>query len=784
LAHPSVTIDIPVAEDWMDWKWQQRNAIRSVEKLVEFFPGLSSGVCERIRQNAKRRRVQITPYALSMIQRSPDGDRPADGDPLWKQFIPFWPEEEESSNYAYDGHTENWEMPEEMVTPIAQHKYDNRVIVRVANVCHAYCQFCYEALRTLEKDSVKLSFQEQHWKDTVEYVRKTSSIEEVILSGGEPLMLQDEQVERLLSDLNSIGRPLIKRIHTRALTFNPFRVTPALTEIFARQKLASLGLHVTHPNELTPEFLDAVDRLHAVVPILFANMPLLRGVNDSVEMMHELGIKLYSCGVIPHYLYHFMPYSPGSVEFRTSVQNGIDIVRSLKRRISNLAVPEFVMPHHTGKYSPPLLHIHEVPPHRTIDRAGHPVVRFENWIGHTVDYPDVRTESVDGAVAIEQAHNARAVLEVDLDAIAHNLDLVRQFSGTSKVMAVLKGNAYGLGAVPIARLLEAHGVEAFATDNIAEGVELRAQGISRPIMIIDGDVPENVALAMEFNLTPGIADTEQLRAYQDSAAAVSRRHPVWLVANVGFNRYGYRDLSRFSQFVAEAGACPNLEVQGVYAHLTNADSDSEINLAQIAEYELFLEKARAILGPQLASSLFASHGLVRWGRQFQMDWVRPGLVLFGEHMFDQTVEAETLERVRQLRPAIRLRARITHLVDFARADGVGYGQRLQALPGQRLATVAFGFGSGYPLRGNGLPALVDGKPAALFGDSGMDSLQIDVTGIDAKLYNWITLAGTDGDQRQPFSLLAQRAGTNVYQLISGLRCRRIYLKKDKDQVIQ
>jgi lysine 2,3-aminomutase len=406
----------PLQAQWSDWKWQQRNAIRTVQQLLDAFPGLNSDVSEAVQRNLEHRRFQITPYTLNLIRRSPAGDRPASDDPMWRQVVPYW-SEDQNSDYAYDAQTDNWELPNEMVTPIAQHKYDNRIIIRLANVCLAYCQFCYEALRTLEKDSPKLSFQDRHWGDTLAYLRRTPKVEEVILSGGEPLMLQDEQLDRVLCDLNGLGRPMLIRIHTRALTFNPFRITPELCALLAGHKIVAVGLHVTHPNEITSDFLAAVDRLHQAVPILFANMPLLKGVNDSVEMMHHLGMKLYSCGVIPQYLYHFMPFSPGGAEFRTTVQAGIDIVRSLKRRVSNMAVPEFVMPHSTGKYSPPLLHINEAAPVRTIDDSGHAVIRYSNWLGETVNYPDGYQNGSGKNPAIVRAQEVPAVLDSEATAL-------------------------------------------------------------------------------------------------------------------------------------------------------------------------------------------------------------------------------------------------------------------------------------------------------------------------------------------------------------------------------
>lgn len=768
----------PTVAEWTDWKWQQRHAIRSVQQLMEAFPGLVPAVEEYVQRNLAHRRFQITPYAAGLVHHVPGTGRPDPMDPLWRQFVPYWPEEG-AAGFEYDGHTDNWEMPGEMVTPIAQHKYDNRIIVRLANVCLAYCQFCYEALRTLERESSKLSFQQKHWDETVEYVRRTSRVEEVILSGGEPLMHPDERLDRVLSDLDTIGRPIVKRIHTRALTFNPFRITKDLLAILKRRHVTALGLHVTHPNEITPEFLAAVGGLQESVPILFANIPLLKGVNDSAELIHDLGMLLYANGVIPHYLYHFMPHSPGAVEFRTSVQTGIDIIRTLKRRTSNLAVPEFVLPHYTGKFTPPLAGYDESPFTRVVDDSGSPAVRFKNWLGETVNYHDERDVG-NSEIAAESARAARVVLSVDVTGVRENVDRIREYAPGARIMAVLKADAYGLGAAAIAKAIEGQ-VSAFATDNVAEAVELRRTGLRLPILIIDGDVPDNAATALEYELMPGIANYDLLDAFQRAAATASRVHPVWLVANVGFNRSGFREPGQFAAFARRAQACGNLEVRAVYAHLTDSNGDPAVSREQIDEFKRLFEIAKEILGPRLESSLFASHGLLRWGKSFPTDWVRPGLLMFGEHAFkEDVVETETLQAVQRFRPALRMRARITQLLAFDGSEGVGYGRHVRTHAGQRLATVSMGFGTGYPLTTGSAYALVHGQRAPLFGESGMDSLQIDVTELpEAALYEWVTLAGADGDQRMSFSELARRSDCTVYKLLSGLRCRREHLHSER-----
>lgn len=385
---PAAALDRRLPENWEDWQWQQQHSIRSLQDLLREFPGLPEAVLQGIRKNQAERRFQITPYTLGLIHRAADGLRPADGDPVWHQLVPYW-ETEGKAAYHYDAETENWELPGEMVTPIAQHKYVNRVIIRLSNVCHSYCQFCYEALRTLEKKSPKDSYQLQHWQATLDYLAGHPEVEEVILSGGEPLMRSDDQLDSVLGDLRRLGRWIAIRIHTRALFFNPFRITDRFAGMLGRYDVNAIGLHVCHPNEITDEFRTAVRKLRRAVPILFANMPLLRGINDDEATLHTLVMSLYREGVVPHYLYHFLPFSPGAEEFRTSVQTGIDLVRALKRRITNLAVPEFVIAHTSGKHTLPLLASGEEPPRPGVDAQGNPVIRYTNWRGETVEYLDM-----------------------------------------------------------------------------------------------------------------------------------------------------------------------------------------------------------------------------------------------------------------------------------------------------------------------------------------------------------------------------------------------------------
>ncbi|MCI0627756.1 MAG: 4Fe-4S cluster-binding domain-containing protein [Acidobacteria bacterium] len=369
--------------EWRDWQWQQRHAVRSLEQLLVPFPRLDVELRRRIEAATKERRFQITPYALSLVELGPDGN-PSDKCPLWRQLIP------DIEGFPGDEalRTPNWELPEEMVTPIAQHKYPNRIIVRVVNACHSYCQFCFLSHRTL-------TFTRQaniagSWRETLTYIERSEEIQEIIFSGGDPFLLGTEQLERLLQDVRRLRRRLVIRIHTRVLAFSPFRVDPALCRLLRRADVGTVVLHATHPRELTPEGRQCVTRLARSVRLLRSHVPLLRGVNDSIEVLSHLLMSLYAEGVSAGYLFHFAPNSPSAHLFETSVRAGADLVRALRRRLPGPAVPEYVVVHPSGKLTVDTSHV------SVSEIYGeHARLRALNWRDERIEFPARRAEGWD-----------------------------------------------------------------------------------------------------------------------------------------------------------------------------------------------------------------------------------------------------------------------------------------------------------------------------------------------------------------------------------------------------
>ncbi|UUE10065.1 4Fe-4S cluster-binding domain-containing protein [Dickeya zeae] len=367
---------------WTDWRWQQKNAIRDEPALRAACGGWSDEIAQRITHNLASRKMQITPYYANLIKDA--GYKNIVDNPLWRQVVPFWLDDGAT---GYDGESENWELSHEMKTPICQHKYDNRVILRMVNTCNSYCQFCFEALRTLKVDSEKENAGRKAFQDSLNYIRDTPGVEEVILSGGDPMMLTDAKLDECLGAIRNIRDSLLIRIHSRSLTFNPYRITDTLLDILRRHRVNAFGVHVCHPLELSDAFRDAVKRIQQVVPIVFSNMPLLRGVNDNEDTLRQLFIELYRMGVKPYYLYHFMPFSPGASEYKASIRDAIAIMNRLKRRVSNIALPEYVLPHAKGKFTVPLLSsAQDMPQFEDID--GERFYRFTNWQGDVCRWQD------------------------------------------------------------------------------------------------------------------------------------------------------------------------------------------------------------------------------------------------------------------------------------------------------------------------------------------------------------------------------------------------------------
>lgn len=372
---------------WYDWKWQLQNAIQTQEQLQQIYANLSEKHCSCLSNWEKRDlQIRLTPYLISLAQSVPSANNP-----IWRQFFPVFDELLPGQVFRsdeYSNKNENWENNNEMLTPICHWKYDNRVIVYSLDTCFSYCTYCLRSIISSclnEKHGGLL-----HWQETIDRIKQHPEIEEVIISGGDPLVYDNNKLEQMFSDVRQITSIKVLSLNTRTFTHNPYRIDEQLCKLFNKYRLIKLGIHITHPVEITQDFIDAADRLSRIAGkvLPLAQIVLVKGVNDNVETLRELFISLYSLGIKPYYLLHNMPNIPSAASQRTSVKRGVELLRQIKRKISNPAVPEYIIVHRTGKKTVPFETNGTSEFYYTSNKKGESVVRFKDWRGNWEEYLD------------------------------------------------------------------------------------------------------------------------------------------------------------------------------------------------------------------------------------------------------------------------------------------------------------------------------------------------------------------------------------------------------------
>jgi lysine 2,3-aminomutase len=375
---------------WSDWRWQQRNRLDSHSDLKSFFPNIAIPQQQAFRSHIQKFNLAITPYALSLIEYD-DRLNPAESDPIWNQFR-FLKDDERSGATDYDGTQENWEAPEEMPTPILHHKYPDRAIIRIINTCFGHCNYCYLTSRVLDKNRQKGKVGDSaDWSKSLDYLQANPQIRDVLISGGDPLILENDRIDQVLTDLARIKSIQSVRINTRVLTFNPYRLDQGLAQVIKKHRVTALEIHVAHPRELSEtvdERLSLLDE-SGYRPLILWRAPLLYGINDSEDVLKELLVKLYQRRITPYYLFHFAPYALGRTAHGVSVRRGAELLANIRREIPGPAFPQYALFHVGGKHDIPLDSGGTSEFVYTLDDKDRPIVKFKNWKNKWVTYADV-----------------------------------------------------------------------------------------------------------------------------------------------------------------------------------------------------------------------------------------------------------------------------------------------------------------------------------------------------------------------------------------------------------
>lgn len=330
--------------DWQDWRWQLKNRVTSPAALAGI-PGRPKVRLEKLRPVLSSYPMAVTPYYLSLIQEGREND------PVALQCIPDLNEISVRPDYPDDPLGEDSLMP----VPKLIHRYPDRVLAIVTKTCATYCRHCN---RKRYWNAPEVSTFKKRLQKMLRYVAQTHQVREVILSGGDPLTCNDEALEYILAQFSAIPHVEVLRIGSRVPVVLPMRITKDLCRIFKRYRPLWFNTQFNHPSEITKDAARACNRLQEAGIPLSNQSVLLKGVNDTPEIMRDLLYGLQKISVRPYYLFHCEPVH-GCAHFRTDAASGLALMDEIRKNCSGLALPQYVadIPGEAGKV--PLLPLSE-----------------------------------------------------------------------------------------------------------------------------------------------------------------------------------------------------------------------------------------------------------------------------------------------------------------------------------------------------------------------------------------------------------------------------------------
>jgi len=362
---PSIWKDVSERE-WNDWRWQLRNRITTVDKMKEVIE-LDPGEVEGITQSKGRLAMAVTPYFASLMD-------PVNANcPIRRQVIPRVEECHLSKSDMVDPLGEDKNSP----VPGLVHRYPDRALLLVTDQCATYCRYC---TRRRLVGAHERPIPEGAFDEVLKYLKAHRKIRDVLLSGGDPLLLENERIEEFLSRLRMIPHIELLRIGTRVPVTLPQRITPGLVRMLKKYHPLMISIHFTHPKEITDAVKKACGELADAGIPLGSQTVLLKGINDKPAIMKKLLHELLKIRVRPYYIYQ-CDLATGTEHFRTSVATGIQIIEKLRGHTTGYAVPTYVIDAPGGGGKIPLA------PDYLMSRGNGKVV-LRNYEGKTFEYPE------------------------------------------------------------------------------------------------------------------------------------------------------------------------------------------------------------------------------------------------------------------------------------------------------------------------------------------------------------------------------------------------------------
>ncbi len=368
----------------------------------------------------------------------------------------------------------------------------------------------------------------------------------------------------------------------------------------------------------------------------------------------------------------------------------------------------------------------------------------------------------------------RAQANVDLQAICHNLKEVKQhITANTKIMVIIKADAYGHGAIPVAKALEHSGADAYGVAIVEEAMELRDAGIDKPILILGYTPKQQYDMVVSGNITQTIFQYEMASALSDEAVRQGKKAMIHLKLDTGMSRIGFSDTTESIEEIKRIAKLPGVEIEGIFTHFAKADeTDKSSTRLQLHRYQTFIDQLEleGILIP--IKHVSNSAGIIEFP-EANYNMVRCGIATYGIYP-SEWVDHQTV----QLKPAMDLKTHVIYVKDVNEGIGISYGAIYVTGKKTRIATIPVGYADGYSRNlSNTGKVIIHGQYAPIIGRVCMDQFMVDVTGIEnVRQGDTVTLMGSDQDACITPEELSQWSHSFPYELICtiGKRIPRVY----------
>ncbi|MCX7994318.1 MAG: alanine racemase [candidate division WOR-3 bacterium] len=371
----------------------------------------------------------------------------------------------------------------------------------------------------------------------------------------------------------------------------------------------------------------------------------------------------------------------------------------------------------------------------------------------------------------------RTWAEIELDHLRNNYEIIKKKVRNKKIMAAIKADAYGHGAVEVAKTLQKLGVEMFGVASAEEGIELRLAGIKSKIVILSPLLDEQIEICLEYNLIPTISELSFFEALNNRLNKHKRPMLVHIEVDTGMTRTGFPYDKTIDAIMKIAGS-PYIKIEGIFSHFPLAESDGVFSQQQIKKLTALLNQLKHLKIRPKFFHLANSSGIFRYP-QSHFNLVRPGIALYGLR------SSPEIEYGSGFQPVLSLKSRIVNIRTVPKNTPISYGHTYRTRRKSRIATVSVGYGDGYPrLLSNNAEVLCHGRRIKVVGAICMDLMMIDVTDVpEANLGDIVTLIGKDGKEEIRAEELAQKCNTIVYEITSGIGPRVARVFKDKGKIL-